>query len=496
MRKRFTVEMELGQKPIEEVEITIKSRDELPPTLRALQWIFKNEDIRDQILEILEKKVICGKKQTGRTGMELWQILVLGVTRLSLDCNYDRLEYLAHYDMLVRQMMGLPKRLGEGEEFGKKFHQKTISDNVKHIDEEMLKQINEIVAKAGSTLLLKKNEKNELKSDSYVLESNVHFPTDYNLLWDAGRKSIILAERLCKKYKEQGWRKCKDWEKRLKSIMRSCGRIQRGGGKNKEERIKRIKSKTKEYLKIASELDRKVRDITEKLNKKIMNRMDEEAFIELQYFHYMLVKHINLIERRVIRGEIIPHEEKVFSLFEPHTEWINKGKSHPQVELGHKILLTTNQYSLIVDYKVMSQSIDAKEVKELKERVLKKLDEEIASMSFDKGFSTRENMELLDTTIFEVMMQKKGRLNLDDKAREATRRFKELKNRHNAVESDINCLEHHGLNRCPDKGLKGYVRYVGLGILAYNLHKIGNYLQQKKRQEYMQKQKMRIKQAA
>lgn len=175
MRKRFTVEMELGQKPIEDVEIPIKSRDELPPTLRALQWIFKNKQIRDQILEILEKKVIGNKKQTGRIGMELWQILVLGVVRLSLDCNYDRLEYLAHYDMLVRQMMGLPKRLGENEEFGKKFHQKTISDNVKYIDDEMLKEINEIVVKAGSTLMLKKKRKKRSKNRQLCIRNEHSF---------------------------------------------------------------------------------------------------------------------------------------------------------------------------------------------------------------------------------------------------------------------------------------------------------------------------------
>jgi hypothetical protein len=491
MRKKYTVEWELGQTAISDVEIPMKSRDELPPTLAALQWIFKNKSVRDRILEKLEKKVIGEKKQTGRTGMELWQILVLGVVRLSLDCDYDRLEYLAHYDMLVRQMMGLSKRM-DGE-FGKKFHQKTISDNVKHIDEEMLKEINEIVVEAGSKLMLKKNEKNELKTDSYVLETNVHFPTDYNLLWDASRKSIILAERLCKKEKEQGWRKSENWQKRVKGTMRSCGRIQQSGGKNKE---RRIKTKTKEYLKTARELECKVKEAIEKLSRKIISRVNKKSFNELQYFHYMMIKHINLIERRVIKGEIIPHEEKIFSIFEPHTKWINKGKSHKRVELGHKILLTTNQKSLIVDYKVMKQAMDAKEILELKDRAVKKMQNQIGSMSFDKGFSSRENMELLEGIIPEVMMEKKGRLNLQDKARERSRKFKQLKNRHNAVESDINCLEHHGLNRCPDKGLKGFMRYVGLGVLAYNLHKIGNCLLQKKKHEYMNKHKQRLKKAA
>ena len=75
-------------------------------------------------------------------------------------------------------------------------------------------------------------------------------------------------------------------------------------------------------------------------------------------------------------------------------------------------------------------------------------------------------------------MSKRGKLNKAERERENEKRFIELRNKHNAIESDINCLEHHGLNRCPDKGLK---RYAGLGILAYNLHKIGNRLLKKER---------------
>ena len=78
-------------------------------------------------------------------------------------------------------------------------------------------------------------------------------------------------------------------------------------------------------------------------------------------------------------------------------------------------------------------------------------------------------------------MSKRGRLNKAEHERENQKRFIELRNKHNAIESDINCLEHHGLNRCPDKGLKGFKRYAGLGVLAYNLHKIGNRLLEKKR---------------
>lgn len=72
------------------------------------------------------------------------------------------------------------------------------------------------------------------------------------------------------------------------------------------------------------------------------------------------------------------------------------------------------------------------------------------------------------------MIPKKGKLSEKDKERQSTKEWKKLANKHSSIESNINCLEQHGLNRCPDKGSRGYRRYAGLGVLAYNLHKIGN----------------------
>ena len=204
---------------------------------------------------------------------------------------------------------------------------------------------------------------------------------------------------------------------------------------------------------------------------------------EARYFHEMLVKHIDLVERRLIQKETIPHEEKVFSLFEPHTEWIVKGKSRPPVELGHKILITTDQHQLVIDYKVMEKSQDDQETLPLARRLFENYGEDcFESMSFDKGFSRVRDRQELEEQVPLVIMPKKGKLSGEDQERESARKFVRFKNRHSAIESNINSLEHHGLNRCPDKGLNGYKRYAGFGILAYNLHRIGAQLLKKKRE--------------
>lgn len=160
--------------------------------------------------------------------------------------------------------------------------------------------------------------------------------------------------------------------------MRSSAKALFGGGKNKEETTK---ERVKRYLGLAGSLSEKI-----------------EA------------------------------GKKVYSLFEPHTEWLYKGKANKKVELGHNILVASDQWGFIVEHQVIESHAEQTE--------------------------------------------------------ESGRTFKKLRHKHSAVESDINRLEHHGLDRCLDKGLHAFKRYCALGVVAANLHKLGNVLQEKARKKH------------
>lgn len=114
MRKRFEQQRKLGVISISEVKLPLKSRDELPPILRALQHIYITPELNEEVFRILEGKVLKGKKKTGRYGMELWHILVLSSVRLGLEANYDRLEDFANHHKLIRQILGVETEFGEG----------------------------------------------------------------------------------------------------------------------------------------------------------------------------------------------------------------------------------------------------------------------------------------------------------------------------------------------------------------------------------------------
>ena len=196
----------------------------------------------------------------------------------------------------------------------------------------------------------------------------------------------------------------------------------------------------------------------------------------------MLDKHLDLVERRLLKEEKIPSHEKVFSLFEPHTEWIQKGKQRPNVELGHRLLIATDQNQLIQDYAVPVGGADVDQSVPVADRLLGRYGPgSLASLSFDKGFTRAEDRELLSLYVPVVVMPKRGKKNAAETERESGRKFVALRQQHSAVESEINSLEHHGLNRCLDVGLEGYLRYVGCGVMSYNLHVIGRELLERKR---------------
>jgi hypothetical protein len=472
MRHPFQTQPDLQITPIEKIRLPLKSRDELPPLLAGLQWVWRHPTLKAEIFALLEAKILAGKKATGRPGMDLWQILVLGVVRLGLDADWDRMEHIANYDLLVRQMLGLPATPWDDE--SKRFGHQTLRDNVALLDDELLQQINARIAAAGREVFAKKGGAPlaalEVKVDTYVLETDVHFPTDLNLLWDAGRKCVDLIVKYRDRfgYALPGWRKAKAWRRQFKACERIASQIVYRGGPNKEARLKRA---VRDYLAVGRALSAKVRESLSSLCDQPVELAHWEA---LEYFQRMLAKHLDLVQRRLLQEETIPAHEKVFSLFEPHTEWIQKGKLRPNVELGHRLLIATDQHPLIQDYDVAAGVADVDRSVPVADRLLGRYGAgSVASLSFDKGFTREEDRELLSLYVPTVVMPKRGKKTAAETERESAKRFVALRHQHSAVESEIHSLEHHGLNRCLDVGLAGYLRYVGYGVMSYNLHQIG-----------------------
>ena len=467
MRQRFDAQLRIGATPISEIRIPLNSRDEFPPFLRAVQEIYKSPELSSEIFDLVESAVCLKNIKDGRPGMNLWMIFVLAGARMCLGTNYDRLHYLVNSDGLLRKMLGFCDAFIEDDEISCQ----TIKDNVRLLDDETLKGINDVVVKLGHELLKKKETEALLtKTDSYVLESNVHFPTDYNLLWDGARKSLDMIDKLLIINPTiDGWRKLEYWRRDLKNLLLKVTRAQASSGKGKELRVEKA---VNAYLDMSRKLAKKIEDFV--METDFCTIKQESIAFELCYFQSMIVKHIDLVNRRLILKETIPASEKIYSIFETYTEWITKGKMRPNVELGKRVNITTDQFHLIIDWEISNHTADVDMLIPLVDRLIAKY--KIQSLSADKGYFKKDYKELLVLYIPKVVIPKKGKLSVTEKEEESDPQFLKTRHKHSAIESNINELEHRGLDRCKDKGFSGFKKYVGVGVIAFNLKRIGEFL--------------------
>ena len=111
MRQVINPQLQFGEVDIGAIELDPKSRDDIPQLLRGLQHIYTTPALRARVFAILAEVIPAGVNgqadtNTGRPGMEQWKILVLGVLRLGLNADYDRIHELANEHKTIRQMLG------------------------------------------------------------------------------------------------------------------------------------------------------------------------------------------------------------------------------------------------------------------------------------------------------------------------------------------------------------------------------------------------------
>ncbi|MCU7940582.1 MAG: hypothetical protein KZQ64_00815 [gamma proteobacterium symbiont of Bathyaustriella thionipta] len=206
----------------------------------------------------------------GRPGMEQWKILVLGVLRLGLNTDYDRIHELANNHNTIHQMLGHSDWCDETQ-----YSLQAIKDNLMLFTPEILDQISQEVIKSGHTLVKKNQkdgptEKNNVepvsqdetstleklrgRCDSFVLETNVHFPTDISLLFDAVRKSTTESARLAEQYGLPGWRQFKNNIRQFKKQYRKIQILKHSTSKDETKKLQRaelIKSEYTNYIEMA-----------------------------------------------------------------------------------------------------------------------------------------------------------------------------------------------------------------------------------------------------
>ena len=477
MRSVFHSQLNLGEEDIAKIKLDPKSRDDIPQLLAGLQFIYTHADVRQAVFNILEEVVPYragsennGKASTdkGRPGMEQWRILVLGTLRLGLDADYDRIHELANQHCTVRQM------LGHGfADYKDQYHLQTIKDNLSLFTPELLDRIDQEVVRAGH-ILLKKNDANlSGRCDSFVVKTDVHFPTDISLLFDAIRKIIEECVQLSELHTLTGWRQ---GQHNIKTFKRQYRIIQKQKHSTSKDETKKlayeevVKKSHESYINQAEAFLKRAA-----VTRQAALTQSTELVVsvrDLDGYTAHAERQIDQIRRRAINDIVIPHSEKVFSIFQPHTEWISKGKAGVPVELGLRVCVLEDRNGFILHHRVMENETDDKiavtMIAQAKERFPR-----LTLCSFDKGFHSPQNQIDLKKELTTVVLPKKGRLSVADKERESAPEFTEARQQHSGVESAINALGVHGLDMCRDHGINGFKRYVALAVVARNIQRLG-----------------------
>jgi IS5 family transposase len=472
MRKILHEQMQMGEVDISAVQIEVDSRDEIPQLLRGLQHLYANPALRRRVFDILWELIPLDVQiDNGRSGMDLWKILVLGALRLCCNWDYDKLQEIANNHATLRHMLGHGLLDREA-----RYPRQTLCDNIRWFTPEILERINKVVVEEGHRVLgMAPDTPLTARCDSFVVETDVHFPTDINLLWDASRKVLQLIHRLSKEVGIDGWRQAPYLLRKVKRLFRAVQKS-REQEKEKKKTSASCLAITRSYIETAGPLFERARESC-KPYRRCCDPIIEAKVEQLLQFCDDGRTLIDQIGRRCFKGETIPQEEKLFSLFERHTEWISKGKAGITQELGLRVAVVECSSGFVLHHRVMEQETDEEIavpiIKDTKVRF-----KSLQACSFDKGFHSPENQERLAKLLAFCVLPRKGKLDSEQRNYESTGSFKALRRAHAAVESGINALENHGLDRVVDYGLDGFERYVALSVVARNIQLLGCKLQE------------------
>ncbi len=470
--------------PIREVKLNLECRDEIIPILRALQHLYADAELRRELLGLVGKDVNGDtSRKHGRRGMTYWEIVVLAAARLGCNLDYDKLQDLAENHRSLRRIMGI----GDWQDDEVDFDWRRIEDNLVKLRPATLQKISALVVKAGHVMEPEAIE--SVRGDTFVVETNIHYPTESSVIGDGLRKIVNLAAELAKEHKVEGWRQAKHLVKRVRGLVRQIGRASRAKGQGAD----RLQPGYQKLLALAEDLLERARRLLRTLRCKpdlaafaLENVKNGTAPLttpaaELLGFIILTEKVCDNARRRVLNGETLANEEKIHSIFEPHTELIKRGKQPNPIEFGHKVLVIEDAAGFVVDYRVVENGVlDQDLVVPVMKKLQKRFEGKIKSASFDRGFHTPQNQEDLAEIVHTPCIAAKGPDQGRQQQKEGTVAFRKARQNHPGVESVIGALQKgNGLKRSRDRRKKGYERYVALGILGRNLQTLGKLLLEK-----------------
>lgn len=469
MRMAFSPQARLDCRRVPDVELNLNCRDEIIPILRALQHIYSEPGLRDEILNLIGQDVNAqSRSDLGRKGMDYWHIAVLAAVRLGCNVDYDKLQDLAEQHRALRHIMGIGDWNDKTD-----FDSRRIQDNLCLLDPATIERISHLIVGEGHRL--EPDAPKKARADSFVAETNIHYPSESSLMVDGVRIIIQLCVQLSVLFGLTGWRQHEHLLSRIKSTARNIQRLSSRKGPHYQ---KRLRKQYRVLLRHTSTILRRARALCAELEQRPLTEGTLLQIQRLKTFIDRTEQVRDTAHRRVIKGEKVPNEEKLFSMFEVHTQLYKRGKAGEPVQFGRLVLIYEDSAGFITHHHVMPRDAQDRDVVVEQTRIVQeRLGGCIEEASFDCGFNSPQNQKDLAEIIQHPCLPKPGKNQSEEQRATAGVRFHQARRRHAGVESAIGALQYgNGMKRCRDRSEVGFERYVALAVLGRNLHTLGKLL--------------------
>jgi IS5 family transposase len=445
-----------------------------------LQAISDFIDRHGNLIDKVRRDLNRGLKNphTGRNGLTAQQVLRALVLQRVKNWDYRELrERIADGYTLRRFTRFYSGLVPKHDAFNRAFNRLTPAT---------LEVINDSVVRAAVALGLENGKK--LRVDTTVVETDIHHPTDSTLLWDSvrvvtrliGRLNVLLPHGV------------PGFTNRSRSARRRMQEIQR---MTPRERHERLVPKYRELIRTAEQVMGNAREVLKKTGRvSSIDLMTEIAIkaVREEIGHYCDLgdRVVDQARRRVLNGEQVPNELKIFSIFETHTDLIKRGKILKPVEFGHKVYIAESARGLITQYRVLNGNpTDDGHVESSLKSHKETFGNAPSVYSADRGFFSPNNIQQCKEAGVKLVCipQRGGRRTAVQEAYEKSPSFKDGQRFRAGIEGRISVLfRGRGMKRCLAEGREHFELLVGAAVLANNLMVIARLLIERQKRRYRQ----------
>jgi IS5 family transposase len=438
------------------------------------QWmVHANQVLADEKIVMAAYEAL-GKRHRlsrtrGRRGYSAEVVVRLLILKHARNWSYAVLEREVRANLIYRKFT----RIG----FAKMADAKTMGKWGPAVGPDVIKQIHERIVSIAKEKDIAEGSK--MRVDTTVVETNIHYPTDSSLLGDGVRVLTRVMKKVTKIAGEVG-AKLRDRTRSVKYRVMEIGRAARAkGAQGKEKLQKAYANLLNSTSRVVGQAKRFAREIVNG-TKRATSASGQVALEGLKGQLEEMIPRVRQViaqtKARIFHGET-RSEGKIFSLFEPSTEIIRKGKAGKPNEFGKLIKLQEAENQIVIDYEVYDHRPSDRDLLipaiETHEAVLGRTPRLVAA---DAGFYSAKN---------EAAAKAKGvkRVCVPNRSSKSVARRREQKKRwfrngqkwRTGCEGRISVIKRrHGLTRCRYKGESGMKRWVGLGVIADNLISMGN----------------------